>query len=732
MTSAQTSLKDTVIFLLGRITSRLKTCLVLLLLMEMVINSFNTITCYDFPWQLAEGQFILHHGYPPHSVLQSFGEISPTFANEYILYEIIIAAINAVGGWLGLCLFFAGLSFLIHAPCLKAFLTFSQRVPLSVIIFFLLAQYLISDRLAVRPELIADVCFITVGIMLLQADRQAWTLRRLVMFGAIFCLWSNVHGSFLVGLVMVGLWYGQCILFNGKSLITERDFQWLLPGMAAFAGCLLNPFGVYRFIQPFQVHGLLWGQGESLEMWPVTLDWSWLPLICTAGGLYFLVTRFRRQRTYWLMALLLGVLYLTFTSNRYMVLIGLTLLVILWNEAQNSSEYKPPGIFPLFFSMGRTALHGIVTVVVILYVAALLMIRVISPDCSNRYFYPNTLLSISSSFSWLRQQPNPNYTLLSMVDSCSWAQMPGYSGIHPYFDSGTHRYSDRTNELFYYLFFDPRTLALISSDLQVNAIIIDGYTMAWATVLNGNPNWKLAFIGADSQIYLRADNLSLSDQQKMFVQWEDNSRYEFARKTNKSPDSPTIIDKSAYAILRGARLRPDRESLRLLARTGDSSWVCEPQILYLQYWLADIPDQLIRDAIEQIPDKNDNITTGLRVLFALRLKQYDQAKKLVEDWHLSPFDKRYQPFQELRAEAFLRAGDSASARKILDAFWPQPRYSLRWAQLCEQAYASEPRLEPHNAALLTSLEKEDGWKKDFIHLLNRNIANLTGLKSPQP
>src|SRR5271168_1830168 len=96
-----------------RLIQSTRTILLFCLVIEVALNCFYTIGTFDFPWQLAEGEFILNHGHPAHSVLKAYGEVSPHFANEYIPYEVLIAGINRIAGWCGLCLFFALLTFLI-------------------------------------------------------------------------------------------------------------------------------------------------------------------------------------------------------------------------------------------------------------------------------------------------------------------------------------------------------------------------------------------------------------------------------------------------------------------------------------------------------------------------------------------------------------------------------------------------------------------------------------------
>jgi hypothetical protein len=703
-----------------RIVKRLKNIIAIGLIIEVLLNCFNLISALDFPWQLNEGNFILSHGYFTKSVLQAYGEISPHFENEYILYEIIIAIVNRIAGWTGLCLFFGFVGFLIYVPCLLAFIRSRGRYFMIHLLIFFLAQLIISMRLAARPELIADVCYIVAGTMLVFLQERSWSGLQTFYFGLIFCIWANVHGSFLIGLVMLGLWYGQFFLFNWKAIFFTRDISWIRPGMAALIGSVLNPDGFFRLEQPFKLHSLLWGQATSLEMWPImTGIVLWLPLTGTLVALITLIIRLQERRNYWMLITLLILQYSTFISNRYAVFIGLSLLIIIWDDIRNIRKSFSPSFFQLPFALSRLMLYFVLTLRLLFLVIFTFEAKWELVKDHEQSIYSESLVTTDSSFVWLQEHPSKSYILLSTIVAGSWAQMPGQEGIHPLIDSGTHRYSDRVNQLYYYLLFSPEAFKLALSKLNVDTIIIGNFNICWAPVLNSNPDWCLTQIKPDSQLYLRKAHHNVSEDQQLFLQWEQMTRHDFTGYT----------DISYTSIIRGFKLRPEEESLQMLLATQDVSWVFDPQISYVKDWLKEVPDNLIRDALKNIGDKTDNFSSGLRILFFLRLSEFKQAMKVARQWNPSRLNTAYQSFQELRAEAFISGGEGEPARKILESFWPQPRYSLRWAKLCEQVYVQDPQNMPENARLLANLTENFPWEENVIDSLNQNISGLL-IQSP--
>ena len=699
----------------------LKFSIVLLLIIEVSLNCINIVGSFDFPWQLAEGDFILDHGYPAKTVLQSYGEISADFQNEYIAYEILIAGINRYLGWSALCLFFGLIIFSIYFPCLIAFVKARSRFAPIDICLFMLAQFLINMRLAARPELVADVCYVVTGIMLIRFPEKSWGLPQTLIFGFVFCVWSNAHGTFLLGGAMLALWYTQLLLFNWKTLFFTKDFTWLRPGLAAAIGCAINPFGFHRYLQPFELHSLLWGQATSPEMWPSNPGIALLAVAWSTAGILALLMRVRERKFYWLIAMLVLLQYLTFSSIRYNLFIGLTLLIIAWDGLRHPRELFSPPIFPLAFAAARLGFY--------LYVVVALSSLSYSIYCTKadmlrdyaRLDFPESKITTTSSFAWLRDHPSQTYYLLSNLAAASWAQMPGTSGIHGLLDSGSHRYSDDTIEFYYYSLFSPDIFRQNLAKLNINSVTINNTNIYWATLLNGNPDWQLVHINSDSQLYLRKDHHDFESDSHLFSQWE---KEEEQKEANDRPIGNPITF-SSERILRGLKLRPDVDSLSMLTKVNDVGWLEDPQVVYVEDWLKQIPDDLITQTRDLLGVKTDNSSTGLRIMLLLRLRQDQAAADIARPWHPSVLDMGSQDLEMLRTEAFLRAGDTAAARKILDSLWPKPRYSLRWARLCQQVYTNDPAAMPLNGRLLTSKADESQWLEDITATLNRNISRIS-------
>ncbi len=394
-----------------------------------------------------------------------------------------------------------------------------------------------------------------------------------------------------------GLWYGQLFLTQWRTILLFRDFAWMRPGMAALIGCAANPFGLYRIIQPFELHSFVWGQATSLEMWPVTSGIALLPLTWTIAAILVLIMRVRERKYYWLIATLLLLQYLTFCSIRYNMFIGLTLLVITWDGLMHPREPVFPPIFPLAFATARAGVYVYLIAAFINFTYTTFVSKVDMLRDYAQFVYPKSRIVTTSSFEWLREHPTKGYFLLSNLSAGSWGQMPGITGIHTLIDSGTHRYSDRENQLCYYALFSPKTFRLALNKLNVNALTISTTNIYWACMLNTDPDWYLAHIREDSQLYLRRGGQTIKDDRQLFLKWEG----EELKRNPLDPDALAGVD--SERVVRGLKFRPDSESLNMIQSTSDVIWMTDPQITFVREWLNGLPDNLLSEALKNAGDK---------------------------------------------------------------------------------------------------------------------------------
>lgn len=109
-------------------------------------------------------------------------------------------------------------------------------------------QIAFGTLLIPRPQLAGMACFSIVFAVATSVRPRWW---HLVIVAITFALWSNLHGSFVVGLTMLGvLTIGRYIDFTWRArhlMAGWRDsrFRWLLLATELAAVCvLINPYGI--------------------------------------------------------------------------------------------------------------------------------------------------------------------------------------------------------------------------------------------------------------------------------------------------------------------------------------------------------------------------------------------------------------------------------------------------------------------------------------------------------
>jgi tetratricopeptide (TPR) repeat protein len=134
------------------------------------------------------------------------------------------------------------------------------------LLFFPLAVFMIFNvgvRFLARTEMFSYF-FIAAFILILMQYKYRHVNRRILFLLPILQIfWSNMHGSFIVGLFIIAIFaVGETVrlLFNRYITFWQRDlltWERLKPLYIIFSltflACLLNPYGLRLFIQPFSV-----------------------------------------------------------------------------------------------------------------------------------------------------------------------------------------------------------------------------------------------------------------------------------------------------------------------------------------------------------------------------------------------------------------------------------------------------------------------------------------------
>ena len=196
----------------------------------------------DLAYQLRAGaQMLAGQGIPSQDTW-TFTATGLPWLDQQWGAQVILATVYSFAGWTGLALLRAGLVGLICALILLAVIRAAPDMNRRTAAMLTLAAFAVmSPALAMRPQLLGMALFAaTLLILVRRHERPAWVW----VLPVLSVAWANVHGSFILVPVLVGLaWLGD--LVTRAPLARRMAVATAVTGLAT----LVTPFGlgVWRY-----------------------------------------------------------------------------------------------------------------------------------------------------------------------------------------------------------------------------------------------------------------------------------------------------------------------------------------------------------------------------------------------------------------------------------------------------------------------------------------------------
>jgi hypothetical protein len=233
-----------------------------------LIASVQTV---DLTYHLRAGGEILDVGAIPTVDSWTFTASGLPWTDQQWGAQVILAAVFRVGGWTGLVLLRAVLVGAIFG-CLFE-IGRRRGLGLRGAAWLGLAAFIVSAAaLSLRPQLIGMALF--AAVLLLVADRREHP-RRLWVVPVIVLVWANVHGSFFLGPLVLGLAWLQD-LHDGAN----QPHRALVVALVGVVAASVTPFGP-----------AVWGYAIGLSMNPEVTrritEWQPTSLRDVPGLLFF-------------------------------------------------------------------------------------------------------------------------------------------------------------------------------------------------------------------------------------------------------------------------------------------------------------------------------------------------------------------------------------------------------------------------------------------------------------
>ncbi len=223
-----------------------------LLMVLIFLLAARTPLDTDLWWHLAAGQQTWQTGRPMVADFFSFTRYGQTWINHSWLSQLILFGLYRLGGSLALSAWVAAMA----ALCM-GFVYAQMRGPAIFRAFLVvLAAVTAAVVWSPRPQMVSLVLFAALGWVLY---RFKWRkINQLWLLPVIFLFWSNLHGGWALGFMLVGILaagevFNHMVGSRSSEVLEWRQIRQLLAwGLVSVPVLVINPNGLAILKIPFQ------------------------------------------------------------------------------------------------------------------------------------------------------------------------------------------------------------------------------------------------------------------------------------------------------------------------------------------------------------------------------------------------------------------------------------------------------------------------------------------------
>jgi hypothetical protein len=248
----------------GRVDERAKYYLIVLtaaLLIPATLGSSKSIfNDGDVSWHIATGQWILAHGQIPRTDPFSFTWAGKPWVPIEWLAETIMASAYRFAGYSGISALATAALIALHAVIVSNATRFVR--PLAALGAIIAMDVVLIPMMLARPHLLAWALlafWTSLMVHARQKDRAPPLAAALLMV-----VWTNLHGSFVIGLVVAAALGLEALLASSDRSRALR--QWGLFGVACLIAVFVNANGLEGVLHPLKI--------ANLSMLPLVDEWK--------------------------------------------------------------------------------------------------------------------------------------------------------------------------------------------------------------------------------------------------------------------------------------------------------------------------------------------------------------------------------------------------------------------------------------------------------------------------
>lgn len=380
----------------------------------------------DTWWHLGAGRWIVEHMEVPSRDPFSFSQSgAPWHAHEWGA-EVLMWLVYRAGGLaalIGLIAAAAGLAAAILCNFMQRHVSAVVALTISVV-----ASLSLLPSAWARPHLLAlPLLVFWAGTLFARSDDRPPRLP----LALIMIVWANLHGSFLLGLMLIGPVAIEAVI-KSKNRI-KSFYSWIVFSVASFAFALITPFGFNGLLFPFQV--------STMETLHYIGEWNPLSVRNAPTSVIIIITTLALfltlgVRLTWFRSITyFGLLYMAFVHVRHQFVfayVGWLIVGGALGKAVESSRLVKWKVFqPSPVSGGHADRWAMLGLLVICFIAA--GIRFALPvSIEQRHSLPTALI----------QRIPPSLHDAPVFNEYSMGGPLIFSGIKPFIDGRADMYGD--------------------------------------------------------------------------------------------------------------------------------------------------------------------------------------------------------------------------------------------------------------------------------------------------
>lgn len=414
----------------------------------------------DTSWHLAAGKLILERGAVPQTDPFSYTFAGAEWVAHEWLAEVVMVGLFDIGEWSALALMTAlSVAAVLFIIAMEARLRLKPLWAVAVVlaVFIALAPFIVA-----RPHVLAWPILAGWTLILLRARGRHGAPNPAAAL--LMLVWANLHGSFLLGLLLTGVFSLEALLYESDRARTVR--HWGLFGFASLAASLATPHGPEALIFPLEV--------ASMKSLPLIGEWrstdlrsypAFAALLFAAAVVAFV----RRSSLSPPRLLLLAALaYLSIEHVRHQAVLAIVgSLILVGSFPKAETPPRKPSI----------ATWTAILLAVLLVGAVRLAIPAERPDSAS-----NPVSAIAALPSELGERP--------VLNSYAFGGPLILAGIRPYIDGRADMYGDE-------FMFDHRRM--MRGDLQAFRRAAERWNIGWTILspldplsrrLDEEPGWR--------------------------------------------------------------------------------------------------------------------------------------------------------------------------------------------------------------------------------------------------